>query len=285
MEIRSLSRLGILAWVFVASLGAQTKKTVFLITDAEGVAGVCRQDQTDPKDPEMRQLLTGEINAAVTGLLNSSKVNEVIVWDGHDGSQTLSALTIHPAAKLIIGDLGVTMTLERGYVAIAFVGQHARANRKGGIMAHSYSSLGIQTMLMNGKPVGEIETRAALAGAFNVPVIFLSGDQAAAEDLHAIVPDAELAVVKEGFSNYACQTLSAEASRYLITESATRSLSKIGQIKPYRIEGPVTIQIEYATRNALGTDAHLRPGAEIIDARTIRYSGRDFMEAWTRFQR
>jgi D-aminopeptidase len=32
-------------------------------------------------------------------------------------------------------------------------------------------------------------------------------------------------------------------------------------------------------------DAHLRPGAEIIDARTIRYSGKDFLEAWTRSQR
>ena len=117
----------------------------------------------------------------------------MIVWDGHDGSQTLSALTIHPRSKLIIGDLGVTMTLERNYAAIGFIGQHARANRKGGIMAHSYSSLGIQTMLMNGKPVGEIETRAALAGAFHTPVIFLSGDQAAADDLHAIVPKAELA--------------------------------------------------------------------------------------------
>jgi D-amino peptidase len=286
MEARSLAGAVILAFAFAAVLSAQPRKTVFLITDAEGVAGVCRQDQTDPKDQEMRQLLTGEINAAVTGLLNNpSKVDEVIVWDGHDGSQTLSALTIHPRAKLIIGDLGVTMTLERGYVALAFVGQHARANRKGGIMAHSYSSLGIQTMLMNGKPVGEIETRAALAGAFNVPVIFLSGDQAAADDLRAIVPDAEVAVVKEGFSNYACQTLSAEAARYLITEGATSALTKIGQIKPYKIEGPVTIQIEYTTRNALGVDAHLRPGAEIIDARTIRYSGKDFLEAWTRSQR
>ena len=269
-----------------AALNAQAHKTVFLITDAEGVAGVCRQDQTDPKDAEMRQLLTGEINAAVTGLLNNpSKVDEVIVWDGHDGSQSLSALTIHPRAKLIIGDLGVTMTLERGYTAIGFVGQHARANRKGGIMAHSYSSLGIQTMLMNGKPVGEIETRAALAGAFNVPVIFLSGDQAAADDLRAVVPDAEVAVVKEGFSNYACQTLSAEAARDLITQGATSALGKIGQIKPYKVDGPVTIQIEYTTRNALGADAHLRPGAEVIDARTIRYSGKDFLEAWTRSQR
>jgi D-amino peptidase len=138
MEIRSLSRLAILAYALATALSAQSKKTVFLITDAEGVAGVCRQDQTDPKDQEMRQLLTGEINAAVDGLY-AGGAEDVIVWDGHDGSQTLSALTIHPRAKLIIGDLGVTMTLERHYAAIGFVGQHARANRKGGIMAHSYS--------------------------------------------------------------------------------------------------------------------------------------------------
>src|ERR1700738_1567214 len=99
--------------VFPASAWAQ-KKTVLLITDAEGVGGVCRQDQTDPKDQEMRQLLAGEINAAVAGLYEGG-ADDVIVWDGHDGSQTLSALTIHPGAKLIIGDLGVTMTLERHY--------------------------------------------------------------------------------------------------------------------------------------------------------------------------
>jgi len=284
MEARSLGRAGVLACVIIAAVNGQTRKTVFLITDAEGVAGVCRQDQTDPKDQEMRQLLTGEINAAVSGFYDGG-ASDVIVWDGHDGSQSLSALTIHPRANLIIGDLGITMTLERGYSAIAFVGQHARANRKGGIMAHSYSSLGIQTMLMNGKPVGEIETRAALAGAFDTPVIFLSGDQAAADDLHAIVPDADVAAVKEGFANYACQTLSAEAARGLIRERATHAVSKIGQIKPYKVDGPVTIQIEYTTRNALGVDAHLRPGAEIIDARTIRYSGKDFLEAWTRSQR
>src|ERR1035437_2605562 len=63
------------------------KGTVFLITDAEGVGGVCRQDQTDPKDQEMRQLLTGETNAAVEGFL-AGGAEAVIVWDGHDGSQT-----------------------------------------------------------------------------------------------------------------------------------------------------------------------------------------------------
>jgi D-amino peptidase len=264
-------------WAF-----GQGRKSIFVITDAEGVAGICRQEQTEPRDPELRQLLTGEVNAAVEGFLEGG-ADEVVAWDGHDGSQTLSALTIHPRARLIIGSLGVTMTMERGYAGLAFIGQHSMANTRGGIMAHSYSSLGIQNLRLNGKPVGEIETRAALAGWFGVPVILLTGDDAAVKELQAIVPDAELLSVKEGLGRYSCITMSAKAAQEAIRAAARRAMSKIGKIRPYRIEGPVTIEVEYTTRNSLPIDAALRAGAEVVDDRTIRYRGRDFLEAWTRY--
>jgi D-amino peptidase len=281
MKARSYIACLLLAAV---SLWSQGKKSIFVITDAEGVAGICRQDQTEPKDPELRQLLTGEINAAVEGFL-AGGADEVVVWDGHDGSQTLSALTIHPQAKLLMGGLGVTMNLERGYAAVAFLGQHSLAGVKAGIMAHSYSSLGIQNMLMNGKPAGEIATRAALAGWYNVPVIFLSGDQTAAKELLELAPEAEVAVVKEGLARYTCISMSAPAARELIREKARRAIEKLGKIRPYRVEGPVSIEYEYTTRNSLPMDAHLRPGAEVVNDRTIRYRGKDFFEAWTRANR
>jgi D-amino peptidase len=267
--------------VISLSCWAQAKKRIFMITDAEGVAGVCRQEQTDPTNSEMRALLTGEVNAAVQGLFDGG-ADEVVVWDAHDGSRSLSALTIEPRAKLIIGDLGVSMLMDRGYAAVVFLGQHPMANVRAGIMAHSYSSLGIQNILMNGKPVGEIETRTALAGWYGVPVILLTGDHAAAEELRSIVPSAEFAEVKEGLARYSCLSLSADSARNLIREHAKLAMQKIGQVKPYKIDGPVTIQIEYTTRNSLPIDAALRPGAKIIDDRTIRYDGKDFMEAWIR---
>lgn len=263
---------------------AAQKKTIFLITDAEGVGGVCRQDQTDPKDQEMRQLLTGEINAAVDGFL-AGGADEVIVWDGHDGSQTLSTLTIHPKAKLLMGAMGASMMMDRHFSAVAYVGQHSKANIRGGIMAHSYSSLGIQNMLLNGKPVGEIDVIAAMAGHFGTPVIMLSGDQAAANELREIVPDAELAVVKEGIGRYSCISLSAPAARDLIREAARRSVAKIGAIKPYTVKGPVTLQIEYTTRNSLPVDSESRAGAEVLDDRTIRFKGKDILEAWRLYRR
>ena len=273
-------KIALLAFAFALSALAQPK-TVFMITDAEGVAGVCRQEQTDPKNAEMRQLLTGEINSAVAGFFDGG-ATDVFVWDGHDGSATLSALTIDSRAHLIMGVLPATMLLDRHYSAVAFVGQHARANTVGGVMAHSYSSLGIQNLLLNGEPVGEIETRTALAGWFNTPVIFLSGDQAAADQLKKIDPDAEMAVVKEGIDNYACISLSAEAARRLIHERAAAAMAKIGKIRPYRVNGTVTIEMEYTSRHALTPDAALKPGAEVVNARTVRFHGKDFLEAWER---
>jgi D-amino peptidase len=263
----------------LSSVANAQKRTIFVITDAEGVAGVCRQEQTDPKDPEMRQLLTGEINAAVEGFLEGG-ADEVVVWDGHDGSQTLSALTIHPRARLVMGSIGASMLMDRKFTAVAYIGQHSKANIRGGIMAHSYSSLGIQNMLLNGKPVGEIDVIAAMAGHFGTPVVMLSGDRAAADELHEIVPAAEVAVVKEGIGRYTCISMSAQAARNLIRETARSSMAKLGAIKPYTVAGPVTLQIEYTTRNSLPPDAALRTGAEVIDDRTIRFRGDNILEAW-----
>ena len=268
-----------LALACALAAGAQPRKTILLITDAEGVGGVCRQDQTDPKDAEMRQLLTGEINAAVDGFL-AGGADDVIVWDGHDGSQTLSTLTIHPKARLIMGSLGASMLMERRFAAVAYVGQHSKADVRGGIMAHSFSSLGIQTMTINGKTVGEIDVIAAMAGHFGTPAIMLSGDQAAADELRQIVSDAEMAVVKEGLGRYACLTLSAPAARDVIREAARRSVAKIGTIKPYQIAGPMTLRVEYTTRNSLPFEAQYRAGATVLGDRTIEFKGKDILDVW-----
>ena len=133
-----------------------------------------------------------------------------------------------------MGPLGPTSNLDRRYSAMAFVGQHSMANVRGGIMAHSFSSLGIQNMLLNGKPVGEIGIWTAMAGWFDTPVILLSGDRAAVEEMRAMVPEAETAVVKEGLGRYACLSMSAPAARDLIRARATAAMGKSGLFGPTR---------------------------------------------------
>src|ERR1041384_4090477 len=114
---------------------------IFIVTDLEGVGGINdREEQVLPgqrRYMESRKLLTGEVNAAVRGA-RASGAREIVIWDGHDGSRTLSIAEIDPAAKLIQGKptpanyyLG-----DKPYDGVMFIGQHAMAGAKEGILAH-----------------------------------------------------------------------------------------------------------------------------------------------------
>ena len=94
--------------------------------------------------------------------------------------------------------------------------------------------------------------------------ILLTGDQAAVDEIRSIQPETEVAAVKEGFGRYTCLTLSATAARDLIRESARKAMQKLNTIKPYRIDGPVTFQIEHTTRNSLKIDAQYAAGAKFL---------------------
>src|ERR1700675_1627240 len=88
-----------------AACTAQGPK-IFIVTDMEGVAGVNNADEQllpgQRRYDESRQLLVGEINAAIKGLLEAG-AGQGVVWDGQDGSRSLSIADINPAAELIQG--------------------------------------------------------------------------------------------------------------------------------------------------------------------------------------
>src|SRR5579872_2091848 len=79
---------------------------IFIVTDMEGVGGVNNADEQllpgQRRYDESRRLLAGEVNAAVTGALEGG-ASEVVIWDGHDSSRSLSIDEIHPRARLIQG--------------------------------------------------------------------------------------------------------------------------------------------------------------------------------------
>ena len=64
----------------------------------EGVGGVNNADEQllpeQRRYEESRRLLTGEVNAAVVGAFEAG-AGQVVVWDGHDASRSLSIDEIH----------------------------------------------------------------------------------------------------------------------------------------------------------------------------------------------
>src|SRR5207249_8463986 len=84
----------ILGSVLTVSAQVPNPKKIFVITDMEGVAGIFNTELQclpfkSPRFEESRKLLSGEINAAVDGLLDAGST-EVVVWDGHSSGENLS---------------------------------------------------------------------------------------------------------------------------------------------------------------------------------------------------
>jgi len=263
-----------------------TPKKVFMITDMEGVSGILDSDMQclpykSPRWEESHKLLTGEVNAAVDGLLLGG-ATDVVVWDGHDSSQSLSVLDIHPKARLLAGvPISPTLELDPSYSAVIFIGQHAMAGARNGILSHSYNSLGIENLWVNGKLIGEIGARVMLAGHFGIPVIMLSGDTAACAELHDYVPQAECAAVKSGVSRTAGFMLSHAAACDLIRDKARRAMERLSDFQPYRTSGPAEVKVEFTTRGE--REFQLREGVERLDERTWVFRGKDIVDAWLKF--
>ena len=287
--VRVRSLLLIASWLLcVTAAAGQTgsARRIFMITDMEGVDGIfdselqCVPNQS-PRWEESRKLLTGEINAAVEGLL-AGGATEVMVWDGHDSGQTLSVLDIHPKATLLLGrPISPTLELNSTYCAIVFIGQHARAGADKGILGHSYDSQGIQNIWVNGKLTGEIGGRVMLAGTFGIPAILVSGDAAACHEYLDLVPNGECAEVKSGVSRTAGYMLSHGAACELIRQKARRAMSRLAEYKPYKLSGPVEVKVEFTTRASQSYGP--RDGVAQMDARTWAFRGRDIQDAWLKF--
>jgi D-amino peptidase len=267
---------------------AETDRAVkiFMITDMEGVDGIFDFDlqcspYVSPRWAESQKLLTGEVNAAVEGLF-AGGATEVVVWDGHDSGRSLSALDIDRRSRLLTGrPVSPTLELDPSYSAVIFIGQHAMAGAKNGILNHSYSSQAIQNIWVNNMLVGEVGGRVLLAGSFGIPVIMLSGDTAACQELRTLVPQAECAEVKSGVSGSAGFMLPHSRACVLIQETAGRAVKRIPEFKPYRITGPVEVKVEFTTRYV--STFLPREGVERLDQRTWAFRGNDIQDAWLKY--
>jgi len=244
---------------------------ILIVTDLEGAGGVNdREEQLLPGQRrylEARHILTGEVNAAVKGAMAAGAAR-VVIWDGHDGSRTLSIDEIEPAAELLQGKPTPAnyYLSEKLYDGIIFIGQHAMAGAKEAVLAHS-QSFAVKRIAINGREVGEIGQVAAIAGYFGIPVIMLAGDQAACDEIAELQPKAVTVAVKRLAGKSSAVSLShAEATRRIL-DGAHKAVVQVAEYSPWKIAGPVEMTIEYLPQP---------PQA----GRIATFRGRDVLEAY-----
>ena len=79
---------------------------------------------------------------------------------------------------------------------------------------------------LKGRPIGEIAQLALCTGALCLPLIFLSGEEAACREAEELVPEIVTASVKVGLGRSSVISLSAPKARALIEERIQEAVVK-----------------------------------------------------------
>jgi D-amino peptidase len=267
-----------------AAGSAQPRRLKVLISvDMEGVAGVVTSEQLGPTGFEygrFREFMTREALAAVEAA-QAAGATEVVVADAHGNGQNL-LIDEFPANVRVIRSwprrLGMVAGVDESVDALMFIGYHASTNNPTGVRAHTFSSATLTRVALNGANVTEGSWNAAIAGHFGVPVVMISGDDAAIAEVRKTVGNIEAAETKRSLGFHSAMTLTPQASFDLIRQRAQAALARRQDFKPYRVQGPVTVDVTFKNYTPAEVLAYL-PIFERSDSHSVRFRARDMVEA------
>ncbi len=248
---------GVLLISLVFSMPASAQIRIYVNTDLEGISGVFKFGQTREKDTPLNiracEYFMGDVAAVVRGLRDGG-ATEVIVLDGH-GSQAVIPHLMEPGAKYITGrprpGAGNLTSLDSSFAGMVMVGFHAMMGTPDGVLNHTQSSLTENRYWYNGVESGELAQSALIAGYYGVPIIMATGDEATCREARKFFGNNIITVpVKKGISREAAILYPFEETRKALYEGAKRAMSVISSVKPYKIETPIKVRMQYLNRDA-----------------------------------
>jgi D-amino peptidase len=243
----------------------------------EGVAGVVGKEQLTPQGFEFqqfREFMTAEVNAAIEGVRDEG-ATEIVVSDSHGTGLNLLMDALPQDIQLVRSwprPLGMMEGIDKSFSAAIFLGYHSSVANTDGVAAHTISSAALSSVKINGTEMSEGGINALIAGHFGVPVVMMSGDDAAVEEVSEMLGPIEGAVVKWQCSHTSARTLMPEAARSVIKEKAQRGLRRLQELQPFHIEGPLTLDLTYQNDKAAELIAYL-PNVERISNHSVRFVG------------
>lgn len=214
---------------------------IYILTDIEGACGVAKWEQGDRSSasyPQAVRLMTGELLACIEGIRQSRPEAEICIWDAH-GCGSIDFEQLPSGCQLVnSGAIPAPLLFDQGWDALFFLCQHSKAGTPNGNLCHSYSSSLIEYIKISGIELGEFGCRAALAGSYGIPTVFVSGDDTMMAEARALVPGIIGAQVKVGLGIQLARHMAPSDARALIRDKAALAARDYASIAPFTLAGP-----------------------------------------------
>ena len=168
--------------------------------------------------------------------------------------------------------------IDNTFDGVMLIGYHSSTHNMKGVRAHTFSSAQLTKVKVNDIAVSEGMWAAMVTGQFDVPVILVTGDEVATQEVKDFVGDVEMAVVKQSMGFHSAQSLTPGAATKLIKAASKKAVSRLNNFKPYKLKaGKVTLDVSFKNYQPSQILAYLSI-IERIDSHTIRFVGKDMIE-------
>jgi D-amino peptidase len=257
---------------------------IFMLCDMDGSSGIFTREQAwywengvrEHIPMEARQLFTADINAASAAAL-AAGVTQLIVCDTHHGGDNFikEKLLSDPRITYLYRSVGMENGkrrwmpgLDQTVNGFMLPGHHAKAFTEGAFLPHTWNHNWVD-FTINGQSVGEIGIEACFAGHWDIPLIFVQGDEAACAETRKQFPWVSTAAVKRGTTE-SCTGLQPEAAQRETARAVARAIEglRAGKMRPYKPTLPMTVTLRFRTMDAAAKAAQ-RPGILRLDDHTV----------------
>jgi D-amino peptidase len=256
---------------------------VFISADLEGASGVFSHSQLARGSAGVaaaRASLRDDVAAAIDGCL-AAGADEIVVCDGHGLGDDLAAGAFPPQASLVAGadgPLWMMGGIDGSFDAALLVGYHAMAGTRAALLDHTFAAEVFRIRVDDLIEVGEVGLNAAIAGAFGVPVVFVSGDDKLAAEAEALLPGVRTAVVKDALSRDAARLLAPGVARSRLRDGVEEAL-RAAERPAALVWDEMPLRVVF-TRCDHCDAAAACPGVQRVDGRTIRIEGPDYLSVF-----
>lgn len=244
---------------------------VFIMTDLEGISGIHHISQVlDTAADTYRfslERLMADVNAAIAGAFDGG-ASGVYVEDGHGSGVNFIEGMLDPRAVQVKNMSSEYLDIHKINLCMS-VGTHAMSGTLNAFLDHTQSSIAWHDYSINGRRCGELGQTAAFTGAYGIPMVMVSGDEAACVEAKQFFGDIAVAAVKYAVGRNTANTVDLAEAERRIYEAAKAGMTLAGKIPPFRPLLPAEIRIEYNRADYCDSAAQ-RPHTERLDARTLR---------------
>lgn len=237
------------------------------IDGAWGVDNIAMLDKAANKEGYMTACknMMKDINAAVEGFFDGG-AEKVYVLD--EENHFVDGM-IDKRATLLNNDDWEKVVKEKKVDVFAEVCTHAKAGTEKAFSDRTKDELRWFDFSINGYICGEMFIHAAFMGKYDIPLVMVSGDNAACIEATSVFGDVAVAPVKRALGRNTAISIPEDEARKLIYDAARRGITLKDEIMPISVHTPAEIVLTY-TRADYCELALPNRKLDRLDVRTLR---------------